>query len=283
MVKKTMKKMVALTMAGMMAMSISTGAVSVLAAETDEYVGGEVAGTTSSCIPVSEYEGELDENAPDEGYVLDVQFVNTDAKDYYVFPLFICDLTGDAYPGKHVATVLMNTGAVYSPDAVLNSPTSLCQDAVRVEAGTSKNVRYYIDFNAEDYIAVCNTQYATDDRTAWDNASEFDADQGFYLGAASMQVMVYDADVLDAQLAAEQQQEGSQPQQQYQDPQYQEGTQQENGYTEEQVQQFNEFGNRMWEDAKDNISEELSEGLGGFLSPGTIEQGLELGKSILFE
>ena len=78
-------------------------------------------------------------------------------------------------------------------------------------------------------------------------------------------------------------QEGSQPQQQYQDPQYQEGTQQENGYTEEQVQQFNEFGNRMWEDAKDNISEELSEGLGGFLSPGTIEQGLELGKSILFE
>lgn len=270
-------------MAGMMAMSISTGAVSVLAAETDEYVGGEVAGTTSSCIPVSEYEGELDENAPDEGYVLDVQFVNTDAKDYYVFPLFICDLTGDAYPGKHVATVLMNTGAVYSPDAVLNSPTSLCQDAVRVEAGTSKNVRYYIDFNAEDYIAVCNTQYATDDQTAWDNASEFDADQGFYLGAASMQVMVYDADVLDAQLAAEQQQEGSQPQQQYQDPQYQEGTQQENGYTEEQVQQFNEFGNRMWEDAKDNISEELSEGLGGFLSPGTIEQGLELGKSILFE
>ena len=98
-----------------------------------------------------------------------------------------------------------------------------------------------------------------------------------------MQVMVYDADVLDAQLAAEQQQEGSQPQQQYQDPQYQEGTQQENGYTEEQVQQFNEFGNRMWEDAKDNISEELSEGLGGFLSPDTIEQGLELGKSILFE
>ena len=283
MMKKTMKKMVALTMAGMMAMSISTGAVSVLAAETDEYVGGEVAGTTSSCIPVSEYEGELDENAPDEGYVLDVQFVNTDAKDYYVFPLFICDLTGDAYPGKHVATVLMNTGAVYSPDAVLNSPTSLCQDAVRVEAGTSKNVRYYIDFNAEDYIAVCNTQYATDDQTAWDNASEFGADQGFYLGAASMQVMVYDADVLDAQLAAEQQQEGSQPQQQYQDPQYQEGTQQENGYTEEQVQQFNEFGNRMWEDAKDNISEELSEGLGGFLSPGTIEQGLELGKSILFE
>ena len=283
MMKKTMKKMVALTMAGMMAMSISTGAVSVLAAETDEYVGGEVAGTTSSCIPVSEYEGELDENAPDEGYVLDVQFVNTDAKDYYVFPLFICDLTGDAYPGKHVATVLMNTGAVYSPDAVLNSPTSLCLDAVRVEAGTSKNVRYYIDFNAEDYIAVCNTQYATDDQTAWDNASEFDADQGFYLGAASMQVMVYDADVLDAQLAAEQQQEGSQPQQQYQDPQYQEGTQQENGYTEEQVQQFNEFGNRMWEDAKDNISEELSEGLGGFLSPGTIEQGLELGKSILFE
>ena len=283
MMKKTMKKMVARTMAGMMAMSISTGAVSVLAAETDEYVGGEVAGTTSSCIPVSEYEGELDENAPDEGYVLDVQFVNTDAKDYYVFPLFICDLTGDAYPGKHVATVLMNTGAVYSPDAVLNSPTSLCQDAVRVEAGTSKNVRYYIDFNAEDYIAVCNTQYATDDQTAWDNASEFDADQGFYLGAASMQVMVYDADVLDAQLAAEQQQEGSQPQQQYQDPQYQEGTQQENGYTEEQVQQFNEFGNRMWEDAKDNISEELSEGLGGFLSPGTIEQGLELGKSILFE
>lgn len=283
MMKKTMKKMVALTMAGMMAMSISTGAVSVLAAETDEYVGGEVAGTTSSCIPVSEYEGELDENAPDEGYVLDVQFVNTDAKDYYVFPLFICDLTGDAYPGKHVATVLMNTGAVYSPDAVLNSPTSLCQDAVRVEAGTSKNVRYYIDFNAEDYIAVCNTQYATDDQTAWDNASEFDADQGFYLGAASMQVMVYDADVLDAQLAAEQQQEGSQPQQQYQDPQYQERTQQENGYTEEQVQQFNEFGNRMWEDAKDNISEELSEGLGGFLSPGTIEQGLELGKSILFE
>lgn len=283
MMKKTMKKMVALTMAGMMAMSISTGAVSVLAAETDEYVGGEVAGTTSSCIPVSEYEGELDENAPDEGYVLDVQFVNTDAKDYYVFPLFICDLTGDAYPGKHVATVLMNTGAVYSPDAVLNSPTSLCQDAVRVEAGTSKNVRYYIDFNAEDYIAVCNTQYATDDQTAWDNASEFDADQGFYLGAASMQVMVYDADVLDAQLAAEQQQEGSQPQQQYQDPQYQEGTQQENGYTEEQVQQFNEVGNRMWEDAKDNISEELSEGLGGFLSPGTIEQGLELGKSILFE
>ena len=283
MMKKTMKKMVALTMAGMMAMSISTGAVSVLAAETDEYVGGEVAGTLSSCIPVSEHEGELDENAPDEGYVLDVQFVNTDAKDYYVFPLFICDLTGDAYPGKHVATVLMNTGAVYSPDAVLNSPTSLCQDAVRVEAGTSKNVRYYIDFNAEDYIAVCNTQYATDDQTAWDNASEFDADQGFYLGAASMQVMVYDADVLDAQLAAEQQQEGSQPQQQYQDPQYQEGTQQENGYTEEQVQQFNEFGNRMWEDAKDNISEELSEGLGGFLSPGTIEQGLELGKSILFE
>ena len=283
MMKKTMKKMVALTMAGMMAMSISTGAVSVLAAETDEYVGGEVAGTTSSCIPVSEYEGELDENAPDEGYVLDVQFVNTDAKDYYVFPLFICDLTGDAYPGKHVATVLMNTGAVYSPDAVLNYPTSLCQDAVRVEAGTSKNVRYYIDFNAEDYIAVCNTQYATDDQTAWDNASEFDADQGFYLGAASMQVMVYDVDVLDAQLAAEQQQEGSQPQQQYQDPQYQEGTQQENGYTEEQVQQFNEFGNRMWEDAKDNISEELSEGLGGFLSPGTIEQGLELGKSILFE
>ena len=49
------------------------------------------------------------------------------------------------------------------------------------------------------------------------------------------------------------------------------------------MQQFSEFGNRMWEDAKDNISEELSEGLGGFLSPGTIEQGLELGKSILFE
>ena len=289
MMKKTMKKMVALTMAGMMAMSISTGAVSVLAAEIDEYVGGEVAGTTSSCIPVSEYEGELDENAPDEGYVLDVQFVNTDAKDYYVFPLFICDLTGDAYPGEHVATVLMNTGAVYSPDAVLNSPTSLCQDAIRVEAGTSKNVRYYIDFNAEDYIAVCNTQYTTDDQTAWDNASEFDADQGFYLGAASMQVMVYDTEIIDAQLSAEQQnqteqqQEGSQPQQQYQDPQYQEGTQQENGYTEEQVQQFSEFGNRMWEDAKDNISEELSEGLGGFLSPDTIEQGLELGKSILFE
>lgn len=40
MMKKTMKKMVALTMAGMMAMSINTGAVSVLAAETDEYVGG---------------------------------------------------------------------------------------------------------------------------------------------------------------------------------------------------------------------------------------------------
>lgn len=278
-----MKKMAALTMAGMMAMSISTGTVSVLAAETDEYVGEEVVGTTSSCILVSEYEGELDENAPDEGYVLDVQFVNTDAKDYYVFPLFICDLTGDAYPGEHVATVLMNTGAVYSPDAVLNSPTSLCQDAVRVEAGTSKNVNYYIDFNAEDYIAVCNTQYAIDDQTAWDNASEFDVDQGFYLGAASMQVMVYEADVLDAQLAAEQLQEGFQPQQQCQEPQYQEETQQENGYTEEQVQQFNEFGNRMWEDVKDNISEELSEGLDGFLSPETIKQGLELGKNILFE
>lgn len=46
-------------MAGMMAMSISTGTVSVLAAETDEVEGWEVVGTTSSCIPVSEYEGEL--------------------------------------------------------------------------------------------------------------------------------------------------------------------------------------------------------------------------------
>ena len=56
MMKKTMKKMAALTMAGMMAMSISTGTVSVLAAETDEVEGWEVVGTTSSCIPVSEYE-----------------------------------------------------------------------------------------------------------------------------------------------------------------------------------------------------------------------------------
>lgn len=39
MMKKTMKKMAALTMAGMMAMSISTGTVSVLAAETDEVEG----------------------------------------------------------------------------------------------------------------------------------------------------------------------------------------------------------------------------------------------------
>ena len=61
-------------MAGMMAMSISTGTVSVLAAETDEVEGWEVVGTTSSCIPVSEYEGELDEYAPEDGYVLDVQF-----------------------------------------------------------------------------------------------------------------------------------------------------------------------------------------------------------------
>lgn len=42
MMKKTMKKMAALTMAGMMAMSISTGTVSVLAAETDEVEGWEV-------------------------------------------------------------------------------------------------------------------------------------------------------------------------------------------------------------------------------------------------
>ena len=69
MMKKTMKKMAALTMAGMMAMSISTGTVSVLAAETDEVEGWEVVGTTSSCIPVSEYEGELDEYAPEDGYV----------------------------------------------------------------------------------------------------------------------------------------------------------------------------------------------------------------------
>ena len=119
MMKKTMKKMAALTMAGMMAMSISTGTVSVLAAETDEVEGWEVVGTTSSCIPVSEYEGELDEYAPEDGYVLDVQFVNSDVKDYYVFPMFICDLTGDAYPGEHVAAVLLNTEAVYSPDAVV--------------------------------------------------------------------------------------------------------------------------------------------------------------------
>lgn len=125
-------------MAGMMAMSISTGTVSVLAAETDEVEGWEVVGTTSSCIPVSEYEGELDEYAPEDGYVLDVQFVNSDVKDYYVFPMFICDLTGDAYPGEHVAAVLLNTEAVYSPDAVVGSPTLLCQDAVRVEAGTPK-------------------------------------------------------------------------------------------------------------------------------------------------
>ena len=45
MMKKTMKKMAALTMAGMMAMSISTGTVSVLAAETDEVEGWEVVGT----------------------------------------------------------------------------------------------------------------------------------------------------------------------------------------------------------------------------------------------
>lgn len=119
-------------------MSISTGTVSVLAAETDEVEGWEVVGTTSSCIPVSEYEGELDEYAPEDGYVLDVQFVNSDVKDYYVFPMFICDLTGDAYPGEHVAAVLLNTEAVYSPDAVVGSPTLLCQDAVRVEAGTPK-------------------------------------------------------------------------------------------------------------------------------------------------
>ena len=112
----------------------------------------------------------------------------------YVFPLFICDLTGRRISGKHVATVLMNTGRYILRDAVLNSPTSLCQDVVRVEAGTSKNVRYYIDFNAEDYIAVCNTQYATDDQTAWDNASNLMLTRAFIWGAASMQVMVYDAD-----------------------------------------------------------------------------------------
>ena len=88
--------------------------------------------------------------------------------------MFICDLTGDAYPGEHVAAVLLNTEAVYSPDAVVGSPTLLCQDAVRVEAGTPKNVRYYIDFNAEDYIAVCNTEYAIDDQTAGNNACRFD-------------------------------------------------------------------------------------------------------------
>ena len=196
MMKKTMKKMAALTMAGMMAMSISTGTVSVLAAETDEVEGWEVVGTTSSCIPVSEYEGELDEYAPEDGYVLDVQFVNSDVKDYYVFPMFICDLTGDAYPGEHVAAVLLNTEAVYSPDAVVGSPTLLCQDAVRVEAGTPKNVRYYIDFNAEDYIAVCNTEYAIDDQTAGNNACRFEPEQGYYLGAASMQIKVYDLSLI---------------------------------------------------------------------------------------
>mgnify|MGYP001160493076 FL=1 len=289
MMKKTMKKMAALTMAGMMAMSISTGTVSVLAAETDEVEGWEVVGTTSSCIPVSEYEGELDEYAPEDGYVLDVQFVNSDVKDYYVFPMFICDLTGDAYPGEHVAAVLLNTEAVYSPDAVVGSPTLLCQDAVRVEAGTPKNVRYYIDFKAEDYIAVCNTEYAIDDQTAGNNACRFDPEQGYYLGAASMQIKVYDADALDAQIAAAQQQgeteyqaaqqqEDSQYQQQYQEPQYQ-----ESGYTEEQEQQFNEFGSRVWEDAKESISESFSEGLDGFWSPETIAQGLELGKNLLLE
>ena len=99
----------------------------------------------------------------------------------------------------------------------------------------------------------------------------------------------YDADALDAQIAAAQQQgeteyqaaqqqEDSQYQQQYQEPQYQ-----ESGYTEEQEQQFNEFGSRVWEDAKESISESFSEGLDGFWSPETIAQGLELGKNLLLE
>ena len=104
-----------------------------------------------------------------------------------------------------------------------------------------------------------------------------------------MQIKVYDADALDAQIAAAQQQgeteyqaaqqqEDSQYQQQYQEPQYQ-----ESGYTEEQEQQFNEFGSRVWEDAKESISESFSEGLDGFLSPETIAQGFELGKNLLLE
>ena len=77
----------------------------------------------------------------------------------------------------------------------------------------------------------------------------------------------------ETEYQAAQQQEDSQYQQQYQEPQYQ-----ESGYTEEQEQQFNEFGSRVWEDAKESISESFSEGLDGFLSPETIAQGLELGK-----
>ncbi len=194
MMNKRMKQMAAVMMAGMLTMCAGTGIV-----QAEELEGWEVVGNCSACIPIEEYEGNL-EYAPETGYAIDVQFVNSTMEDYYVTPQFTCGVTNEDL-GEEFQMLLLGTDAVYTPDSNLPAFSLRTQQPLLVPAGQVTNATYFIDFGEDYQVGVCEPVYGTDDETAVDNSYVLTGHDEYSFGNVQMGHYVNTVEDMEAMVA----------------------------------------------------------------------------------
>lgn len=272
MMNKMMKKAAAILMVGMMAMTAGGNTVWASSDSSDKEIEGwEVVGNVT-CTPIEEYQESLDASAPSRGYVLDVQFVNSDVVDYYVSPEFYFDAVR-ASDNASREVVLINSENVYTPDRVLWPFNITVQDTVEVKAGQMVNVQYYINGNGNNL--VCPSEYAENAQTAYDNMCSFTYGEGYELKNPSVACWLETGDELVARYQKAQAQYESQYEaQQEQDQQYDDQYNGQQGYDQQYDDQYSnqqgydrqyddQYNNQQSNNQQNNKDELLNEILGG--------------------
>lgn len=194
MMNKKMKQIATGMMAAILTMYAGTGI-----AQAEELEGWEIVGNCSACIPIEEYEGNL-EYAPETGYAIDVQFVNSTMEDYYVTPQFNCDVTNEDL-GETFQMLLFGTDAVYTPDSNLPAFSLRTQQPLLVPAGQVTNATYFIDFGEDYQVAVCEPAYGTDDETAINNSYVLTGHDEYSFGNVQMGHYVNTVEDIEAMVA----------------------------------------------------------------------------------
>lgn len=271
MMNKRMKQMATVMMAGMFAMCASTGIV-----QAEELEGWEVVGNCSACIPIEEYEGNL-KYAPETGYAIDVQFVNSTMEDYYVTPQFSCDVTNEDL-GEELQMLLLGTDAVYTPDSNLPAFSLRTQQPLLVPAGQATNATYFIDFGEDYHVGVCDPVYGTNDETAVDNSYVLTGHDEYSFGNVQMEYYVNTVEDMEAMVA--QMQEAYEEAQADAEAQAQADAKNQAAYEEAQKQEekdellveiISDVGGKALDDFGDWIEDETD----GYLDRGTQSKIME--------
>lgn len=296
MMNKMMKKAAAMMMVGMMVMTAGGSTVWASSESSSKEIEGWEVIANATCTPIEEYQGTLDESAPSSGYVMDVQFVNSDVVDYYVSPKFYFDMVRES-DNAAIQVVLVYSKYVYTPDYVLFPVNACVQETVKVGAGQVANVQYYI--SGEGTNGVCAAEYATDEQTAYDNLYGFNYGDGLSLTNPKVECYLETEDQIEARYqkakaAYEAQQNNTQYDQQQDNTQYGDQQQDNTQYDQQQnntqyddqqsTQQNNDFqGNgdvvdkimgRIAGNAADHLAGKIEEKTEGIIDKETIDMAI---------